>query len=64
VDTNEAGITKIIITLKLIHSYPRPLKFVNILGFHKCPLLLDVPKTWFNNWPVDDSTIRNMSPRI
>jgi len=25
-------------------------------------LSLDVPQTWFNNWPDDDSLSRNMSP--
>jgi len=29
---------------------------------HKCALSLDVPKTWFNNWPDDDFLSRNMSP--
>jgi uncharacterized membrane protein YecN with MAPEG domain len=28
----------------------------------KCALSLDVPQTWFNNWPDDDSSSRNMSP--
>jgi hypothetical protein len=27
----------------------------------KCTLLLDVPQTWFNNWPYDGSMRRNMS---
>jgi hypothetical protein len=37
------------------------LNFVNILGSQKCALSLDVPQTWFNNWPEDDSLSRNMS---
>ena len=32
------------------------------LGSQKCALTLDVPHTWFNNWPDDDSLSRNMSP--
>jgi hypothetical protein len=28
----------------------------------KCTFSLYVPQTWFNNWPDDDSLIRNMSP--
>ena len=31
--------------------YPRSLTVVNILGSQKCALSLDVPQTWFNNWP-------------
>jgi len=34
---------------------------VNILGSPKCALVIDVPKTWFNNWPDDDSMSRKMS---
>jgi len=36
--------------------------FANILGSRKCALSLDVPQTWFNNWPDDDSVCRNISP--
>ena len=32
-----------------------------VLGSHKCALSLDVPHTWFNNWPDDDCLSRNMS---
>jgi len=38
----------------------RSLAVVNILGSQKCALSLDVPQTWFNNWPDDDSLSRNM----
>jgi len=35
----------------------------HVLGTpQKCALLLDVPKTWFDDWPDDDSMSRNMSP--
>jgi hypothetical protein len=40
----------------------RSLTVVNILGSQKCALSLDVPHTWFNNWPDDNSLSRNMSP--
>ena len=46
------------------HLYPRSLVAVNILGSQKFALLLDVPKTCFNNWPDDDSMSRNMSPHL
>jgi len=42
--------------------YPRSLTVVNILGFQKCARSLDVPQTWFYNWPGNDSLSRNMSP--
>jgi len=42
--------------------YPRSLTVVKILGSQKCALSLDVPHTWCNNWPDDDSLSRNMSP--
>jgi len=36
---------------------------VHIFGIpKKWELSLDVPQTWFNNWPDDDSLGRNMSP--
>ena len=31
-------------------------------GSQKCGFVLDIPQTWFNNWPDDDSMSRNMSP--
>ena len=31
-------------------------------GIPKIALSLDEPQTWFNNWPDDDSSSRNMSP--
>jgi ABC-type uncharacterized transport system substrate-binding protein len=50
----------IIPTYLYLHSH----KFVNSLVSQKCALLLDVPKTWFNDWPDDDSVSRNMSPKL
>jgi len=41
---------------------PRSLIAVNILGSQECALSLDVPQTWCNNWPDDDSLSRNISP--
>jgi hypothetical protein len=32
------------------------------LRYIKWKFTLDVPQTWFNNWPNDDSLSRNMSP--
>ena len=46
------------------YLYPRSLTVVNILGSQKCALSLHVPRTWFNNWPYDDSLSRNMSPHL
>jgi len=42
--------------------FPRSVSVANILESQKCALLLDVPQTWFNNWPEVDSLSRNMSP--
>jgi hypothetical protein len=54
----------IIIIVQQTRLYPSTLTVVNIWGPQKCALLLDVPKTWFNNWPDDDSISRNMSPHL
>ena len=45
-------------------GYIRSHNFVNLLGSKKCAFLLDVPQTWFNDWPDDDSMGRNMSPHL
>jgi len=39
--------------------YPRSLTVENILRSQKCALSLDVPQTWFSNWPGDDTLSRN-----
>jgi len=39
--------------LSLLYTFWDPQKYA---------LSLDVPQTWFNNWPDDDSLSRNMSP--
>jgi len=44
--------------------YPHSLSIVNIWGFQKYALLLDVPQTRFNTWPDDGSMSRNMSPTL
>ena len=44
-----------VITVYLPHLYLHSLPVVNILGSQKYARLLDVPKTWFNNWPDDDT---------
>jgi len=48
----------VIIFLKVL------LTVVSILGPTKCALSLDVPYTWFNDWPDDECMSRNMSPRL
>jgi hypothetical protein len=59
VGTNEIDIYSMI----YVKMYPR-VPVVNILGSHKCSLLLDVPQTWFSNWPVDDYESKHVATLI
>ena len=38
-------------------TYPRSVTVVNILESQRCALSLDVPHTWFNNWPDESKHV-------